>query len=82
MAQAVHDLPQAPEFKKHWDRVGLDIDDPAFGRWVEGGPVGNHQKWSATFNREWVKFFDDLPMATREQILDHMNKLRIDPRFQ
>ena len=80
--QAHHDLPQAERFRPHWDRVGLDIDDPAFGRWVEGGPVGDHQKWSAEFNREWDKFFNANSMATREEILNQMNRLRIDPRFQ
>lgn len=80
--QAHHDLPQADRFQPHWNRAGLDIDDPAFGRWVEGGPVGDHQKWSKTFNDEWDAFFDQFPAATRDQILDQMNKLRIDPRFQ
>jgi hypothetical protein len=80
--QAHHDLPQAPRFKPHWDRAGLDIDDPAFGRWVEGGPVGDHQKWSAEFNQEWDDFFRRFPEASREQILEQMNRLRGDPRFQ
>jgi len=80
--QAHHDLPQADRFRPHWSRAGLDIDDPAFGRWVEGGPVGDHQKWSKAFNDEWDAFFDQFPGATRDQIIDHMNRLRIDPRFQ
>jgi len=80
--QAHHNLPQAERFRHHWNRTGLDIDDPAFGRWVEGGPVGGHQKWSKAFNDEWDSFFDQFPRATRDQILDYMNKLRIDPRFQ
>ena len=80
--QAHHDLPQAPRFQKYWDRAKLDISDPAFGRWVEGGTVGNHQKWSRTFNREWDNFFRRNPRANRDQILEQMNRLRNDPRFQ
>jgi hypothetical protein len=30
--QAHHDLPQAERFEAFWDRAGLDIDYPAFGR--------------------------------------------------
>jgi RHS repeat-associated protein len=80
--QAHHDLPQADRFKPHWNREGLDIDDPAHGRWVEGTPPGKHQNWSKKFNDEWDEFFDKNPKATREQILDKMNELRVDPRFQ
>jgi|GEM_PF-3123679 len=80
--QAHHDLPQADRFKEHWERAGLDNDNAAYGRWVEGGPVGNHQKWSAEFNREWDQFFERSPNATREQILEQMEALRSDPRFQ
>lgn len=80
--QAHHDLPQAERFQKHWNRLGIDIDDPAYGRWVEGGPNGNHQKWSYEFNKEWDKFFEKYPEATLEQVLDFMRILRIDPRFQ
>ena len=80
--QAHHDLPQAPRFKPQWERVELDIDSREFGRWVEGGPVGDHQKWSKAFNDEWDKFFEESPNATRGQILEYMKRLRADPRFQ
>ncbi len=78
--QAHHDLPQ--KFASKFEAKGIDINDPAYGRWVEGGPVGNHQKWSAAFNKEWERFFAKSPEATREQIIDKMNQLRTDPRFQ
>ncbi len=71
-----HDLPQAREFQHHWERVGLNIEDPAYGRWVEGGPVGNHQKWSYEFNKEWREFFKANPKATREEILRKMYEMR------
>ena len=75
-AQAHHDLPQAKEFQAHWKRVGLDINDPAYGRWVSGSPQGRHQNWSHAFNKSWREFFRINKNATREEILDHMYKLR------
>jgi hypothetical protein len=78
--QAHHDLPQ--KFAEKFEAKGIDINNPAYGRWVEGGPVGNHQKWGAAFNKEWERFFARFPEASREQILQEMQKLRVDPRFQ
>ena len=75
-AHAHHDLPQAKRFQDHWKRVGLDINDPAYGRWVQGGPQGSHQSWSRAFNEEWRSFFKQNSQATREEILKHMEKLR------
>ena len=78
--QAHHDLPQ--KFRNKFEKAGLDIDDPAYGRWVEGGPVGGHQKWSGAFQDEWEEFFATFPNPTRDQILDQMQKLRANPRYQ
>jgi hypothetical protein len=78
--QAHHDLSQ--KFRDRFERAGLDIDDPAHGRWVEGSPVGRHQNWSPEFNREWERFFARNPNPTQQQILDFKNTLRTDPRFQ
>ena len=76
--QAHHDLPV-----KFRDRFrGLDINDPVHGRWVEGGPVGDHQRWSKEFNQEWDRFFRENPSASTEQILQLRDSLRMDPRFQ
>lgn len=79
-AQAHHDLPKA--FRDKFQKVGLDIDDPAYGRWVEGTPPGRQQNWSPAFNKAWEDFFTDTPKPTRQQILREMNRLRSDPRFQ
>jgi hypothetical protein len=76
--EAHHDLPRA--FRERFEAEGLDVDDPAFGRWVEGGPVGGHQKWSAEFNAEWRAFLRTNP--NRGQILEFMERVRNDPRFQ
>jgi hypothetical protein len=78
--QAHHDLPQ--KFRDRFQKAGLDIDDPAHGIWVEGGPVGGHQKWSREFNSEWDRFFRENPSATRDQILGQKDALRSDPRFR
>jgi hypothetical protein len=78
--QAHHDLPQA--FKKDFDKAGVNINDPSFGRWVEGGSIGDHQKWSKEFNDQWREFFRTNRDPSREQILDRMSELRSDPRFQ
>lgn len=60
----------------------MNIDDPMFGRFVEGGPFGGHQKWSYEFNKEWEQFINDFPNANKEQVLEFMNKIRCDERFQ
>jgi hypothetical protein len=39
--EAHHDLPEV--FRERFEALGLDIDDPKYGRWVEGNPVGRHQ---------------------------------------
>ncbi|MYG15720.1 MAG: hypothetical protein F4207_04730 [Gemmatimonadetes bacterium] len=69
-------------FREHWERAGLDINDPAYGRWVSGSPQGRHQNWSRAFNDAWRGFFDKFPDATREQILKHMNDLRKSGDFE
>jgi hypothetical protein len=65
---------------KEFEAYGIDIDDPAFGRWVEGGPQGGHQKWSKEFNTEWRIFFNRNP--SRQEIISFSGKMRTDPRFQ
>ncbi|MBI4559839.1 MAG: hypothetical protein HY706_19800, partial [Candidatus Hydrogenedentes bacterium] len=82
--EAHHDLPQ--EFRDKFAALGLDIEDAAYGRWVAGGPGGNHQKWSHDFNDEWRAFFERYRKAgkspTKGQVLKFMRRLRDDPRFQ
>lgn len=78
--QAHHDL--VWKHRDKFERAGLDVNDPAHGRWVEGGPVGDHQKWSSAFEKEWDDFFARNPDPSKEEILERMNQLRVDPRFQ
>ena len=68
-AQAHHDLPQA--LRDRFEAKGLDIDDPAYGRWV--GP--DHQSWSAKFAREWRNFLNAADRSPQE-ILAKMEELR------
>ena len=75
--QVHHDLAQ--KYQEAFEDLGLDIHDPAFTRWVEGGP---HLKWSSEFNQEWGRFFDRFPTPTLRQVLDQFQKMRNDPRFR
>jgi hypothetical protein len=68
--QAHHDLPR--KYKKNFEKVGLNIDDAQYGRWV--GP--DHQKWSHAFNLEWKAFFGNNSNPSKAQILSKMEKLR------
>ncbi len=77
---AHHDL--SWNYKEWFASRGLDVNDPRFGRWVEGNPPGTNQTWSDKFDREWADFIRRNPQATEAKILDFMNQLRIDPRFQ
>jgi len=80
--QAHHDLPWT--FKDWFAKPerGLDVNDPRFGRWVEGTPPGRHQNWSQAYEDEWRTFIARFPQATREQVLEFLNRLRTDPRFR
>lgn len=79
---AHHDLPWTFRDWFAAEGRGLNVNDPKFGRWVEAGPEGGHQKWSDAYETEWRSFINAKPKATREQILIRMNELRKDPRFQ
>ena len=75
-AQAHHDLPQA--LRGRFEAVGLDIDDPAYGRWVGDG----HQTWSPEFGRKWREFIGENADPTAEEILAKMNELRATGKYQ
>jgi hypothetical protein len=60
----------------------LDVNNPDYGRWVEGTPPGDHQDWSREFNDTWNQFIENNPNASRDEVLDFMKELRNDPRFQ
>ncbi|MCY3622441.1 MAG: pre-toxin TG domain-containing protein [Gammaproteobacteria bacterium] len=75
-AEAHHDLAQA--FRKDFERAGLDIDDPAHGRWVGD----KHKNWSWEFGQEWHRFFRTNPDPTAEEILAKMEALRATGKYK
>jgi len=80
---AHHDLPVA--FQEDFAKYGIDINKAQYGRWVEHRLAGRkdlHANWSGDFNKEWMKFFKETEPITRKKILEKMNELRADPRFQ
>ena len=70
--QAHHDFPKA--LRGDFEELGFDIDDAKYGRWVEGGPYGDHQKLAKRFNDEWEDFF--LSDRTEAEVLEHFKKMR------
>jgi RHS repeat-associated protein len=66
--QAHHVLPQ--EFFDFFNKIGLNINDPVFGAWVDS----THQQWSNAYNQAWKNFIrpfmenDTLP--TIKEVLD------------
>ncbi len=78
--QAHHDLPVMHQ--RFFLSRGLDINKKDYGRWVEGVPPGLHQKWTPAFNREWGEWIAANPHATQADVLQKMNQMRADPRFQ
>jgi len=80
--QAHHELPW--KFKDWFagERRGLDVNDPQFGRWVEGTPPGQHQNWSSEYNADWERWIRSHSDATREEVLQHLQDLRGSGRYQ
>jgi RHS repeat-associated protein len=80
--QAHHDLPW--EFRNWFAeaRRGLDVNDPNFGRWVEGTPPGQHQNWSHAYSDAWRTFIENNPTADRWQVLDNLRQLLSSGRYQ
>jgi RHS repeat-associated protein len=73
--QAHHDLPW--RFKDWFaaERRGLNVNDPQFGRWVEGTPPGQHQVWTRAYEDAWTEWILKNQNATRQQVLDFLNQL-------
>ena len=73
--QAHHNLPW--RFREWFASAGrgLDVNDPTYGRWVEGTPPGSHQTWSMQYEQEWSRFITQNPNATRSQVLTFLEEL-------
>jgi len=80
--QVHHDLPW--EFRDWFagPRRGLNVNDPQFGRWVEGTPPGQHQNWSRAYRDAWQLFVESNPTADRWQVLAFLKRLLSRGRFQ
>jgi len=72
--EAHHVLPQADRFAQHFNRVGLNINDPRFGSWVDATA---HRRWSYQYNRAWDAFFAHPTERTRTEILNHARDLAV-----
>jgi RHS repeat-associated protein len=80
--QAHHDLPWNIRDWFAGVRRGLNVNDPNFGRWVEGTPPGQHQTWSRAFSEAWQAFKEANPNADRWEVLDFLKQLRSSGRYQ
>jgi hypothetical protein len=67
-AQAHHILPQ--EFAPQFQRLGLNIHDPRFGAWWQGGA---HQQAASAYNQAWRQFLSTNPTA--EQALQFAREI-------
>lgn len=79
--QAHHNLPWKFRDWFAGEGRGLNVNDPQFGRWVEGSPVGRHQNWTPEYNRRWSDFIRANPNATRQEVLDYLDELLASGEF-
>jgi len=79
--QAHHNLPWRLREWFAGEGRGLSVNDPAYGRWVEGTPPGPHQTWSNEYDLAWQSFRDASPAASRNQVLAFLSELLSSGRF-
>jgi RHS repeat-associated protein len=79
--QAHHNLPWTFRDWFAGNGRGLNVNDPAFSRWVEGTPPGRHQTWSNIYEQEWARFVSNNSNATRADVLNFLDKLLMSGRF-
>ena len=78
-AQAHHDFPWI--FQKDFAKVGFDVNDPAFGRWIS---QLDHNVWHTQmpkkYNDFWKDFFDlakrEKRTVTKQEVLDKLAEAR------
>ena len=72
--QAHHGLPW--HYVQEFSKVGININDPQYGRWVKGGGNGGHQSWSRTYDQLWWKYFKRHDgNYDKADIIDYFNRL-------
>ena len=79
-SQAHHNLPW--KFREWFAGAGrsLDVNDPRFGRWVEGTRPGRHQNWTRAYEDAWQAWIEANRNASRQQVLDYLQSL-LDSRL-
>ncbi|MCK6501992.1 DUF2380 domain-containing protein [Myxococcota bacterium] len=71
-ADAHHALPQAQEFAKEFQRLGINVHDPRLGAWWLRG---DHGKKAWEYNKKWEEFFRDVANPSKDDVFDHARKL-------
>ena len=67
--QAHHGLPWAN--KGYFDRAGININDPQYGRWVNNA----HQSWSYRYGKVWSDYISRHPIPDANDIIDFFNRI-------
>jgi hypothetical protein len=62
--EAHHMLPQ--EFENVFSKMGINIHEPKWGAWVEGGA---HQHWSGAYNRDWLRWLSGHETASLADVI-------------
>ena len=82
-AEAHHDFPW--QFQQWFAKHGLDVNEPAFGRWVsEFDHIAWHNKMMPKFNDFWDNFWQQEriqimnggPPFTKQEIIDKLAEAR------
>ena len=77
--QAHHGLPW--ENREWFAQRGINVNDPQYGAWVEGGGNGGHQSWSSAYSDVWSSYIERNEKATVSQVLDFYNSIRSNSRW-
>ena len=76
-----HLLPKARNLKPFFERTGLNIEDykiPLDQGVHRLNPGGIHTTTGGDWNKVWKNFFETNPNATRDQILEQLERMRRD----
>ncbi len=73
--EAHHVFPQ--KFKKEFEELGININDPRFGAWWE---KTSHRKNAWKYNQRWIEFFKSNP--SQKEVLEFGKKLSKEFNFE
>jgi len=79
--QAHHNLPWKFRDWFAGQGRGLNVNDPQFGRWVEGSPQGPHQNWTRAYEDAWTEWIGNNQNASQQDTLDFLNRLLSSGKF-